>query len=208
MCVKLTQLPNLQHLNHNKWWFLLDKMSNTLQAWRLMSALRFPAYIPVQGLPFLTISTNQMQFKLKITNWFLPFSIRTQISTSTSSTISPWNFLQANELFSNGMILTIQIKKNFPSPKQTHKPQQPVLHAPCQKLITSPNSNLKKKRLKEFLLSSFNTNKEEKPPTSKSFWQYRRNSSLNFDIGKRLIQLLQFLSGSNSTGSAPNPKQS
>ncbi|KAL5545270.1 hypothetical protein UlMin_009054 [Ulmus minor] len=113
----------------------------------------------------------------------------------------------ADELFSNGKILPVQIKTNFPSPKQTHKPQEPVLRTPRRNPVTSPNSNPEKKRLKEFLSSSFDTDEDEKPPTSKSFWQFRRSSSLNFDTGKSLIRSLQFLSRSNSTGSAPNPKQ-
>ncbi|XP_022775547.1 uncharacterized protein LOC111317381 [Durio zibethinus] len=45
-------------------------------------------------------------------------------------------------------------------------------------------------------------------PASKYFWQFKRSSSLNCESTRRksLIRSLQFLSRSNSTGSAPNPK--
>ncbi|KAE8726066.1 hypothetical protein F3Y22_tig00007895pilonHSYRG00123 [Hibiscus syriacus] len=44
---------------------------------------------------------------------------------------------------------------------------------------------------------------------SKSFWQFKRSSSLNCEStrSKSLIRPLQFLARSNSTGSAPNPKE-
>ncbi|EXB80323.1 hypothetical protein L484_025179 [Morus notabilis] len=102
----------------------------------------------------------------------------------------------ADELFSNGKILPVQIKKT------------PAL--PPTASYRNSDSNINKKRLKEFLSTSLDTdNDDEKPPQSKSFWQFRRSSSLNFDTarGKSLIRSLQFLSRSNSTGSVPNPKQ-
>ncbi|KAL6954580.1 hypothetical protein U1Q18_045641 [Sarracenia purpurea var. burkii] len=63
------------------------------------------------------------------------------------------------------------------------------------------------KRLKEFLCSDFDA--DEAKPLPRSFWQFRRSSSLNCESGrsKSLIRSLQFLSRSNSTGSAPNQKQ-
>ncbi|XP_057481959.1 uncharacterized protein LOC130768865 [Actinidia eriantha] len=107
----------------------------------------------------------------------------------------------ADELFSNGKILPIQIKNK----KKPNHSQRPITKIP-----TSPNNplteDIKKKRLKEFLLSNF---EEESKPSPKSFWQFKRSTSLNFSDGQgeSVIRSLQFLSRSNSTGSGPNPKQ-
>ncbi|KAH7516510.1 uncharacterized protein LOC107429467 [Ziziphus jujuba] len=115
----------------------------------------------------------------------------------------------ADELFSNGKILPAQIKKsNFIASKNTHhqnEPPKPPVHHPSTEI-----NNTEKKRLKEFLSASFDAEEEEdEKPASKSFWQFRRSSSLNFDTarGKSLIKSLHFLSRSNSTGSAPSSKQ-
>ncbi|XAR52422.1 hypothetical protein NMG60_11020503 [Bertholletia excelsa] len=103
----------------------------------------------------------------------------------------------ADELFSNGKILPIEIKKRVSVTEET-RPRTST---------TQVNSN-EKKRLKEFLNSTYDAEEENKP-LSKSFWQFRRSSSLNCESGrsKSLIRSLQFLSRSNSTGSAPNTKQ-
>ncbi|XP_027099293.1 uncharacterized protein [Coffea arabica] len=51
---------------------------------------------------------------------------------------------------------------------------------------------------------------EEKKPSSGPFWQFQRSSSLNYDNRRNntLIRSLHFLSLSNCTSSAPNPKPS
>ncbi|XP_057478797.1 uncharacterized protein LOC130766117 [Actinidia eriantha] len=119
------------------------------------------------------------------------------ISKSFNHELSP-----ADELFSNGKILPIQIKNK----KKPNHSQQPITKIP-----TSPNNprteEIKKKRLKELLSSNFDD--EELKPSQKSFWQFKRSTSLNFGSGqsKSVIRSLQFLSRSNSTGSALNPKQ-
>ncbi|KAA8532690.1 hypothetical protein F0562_032723 [Nyssa sinensis] len=119
----------------------------------------------------------------------------------------------ADELFSNGKILPIEIKK-VTTTKEIHKFKSSPIFLPPQP--TKPamgnengNENTKKKRLKEYLSSSFDAEEEEEKPLSRSFWQFRRSSSLNWDSGrsKGLIRSFQFLSRSNSTGSVPNPKQ-
>lgn len=127
----------------------------------------------------------------------------------------------ADELFSNGRILPSQIKSNLIASRETHhhhqqhsQPPDPVHRSSSAGICTE-----KKKRLKEFLSSSFDgedDDDDQKPTatstttTTRSFWQFRRSSSLNYDSGrsgKGLIKSLQFLSRSNSTGSAPNAKQ-
>ncbi|KAL6188006.1 hypothetical protein ACLB2K_039401 [Fragaria x ananassa] len=115
----------------------------------------------------------------------------------------------ADELFSNGKILPVQIK---PKPNTNTTSSKEILFHPPQ----SATKNTEKKRLKEFLDDSNTedeaTENEEKPPIAKPSWQFRRSSSLNLDStttarGMNLIRSLHFLSRSNSTGSAPNPKQ-
>ncbi|XP_044492560.1 uncharacterized protein LOC123216227 [Mangifera indica] len=110
----------------------------------------------------------------------------------------------ADELFSNGKILPVEIKKK----KQVgHQPAQPP---PSSSPSPHPNQILAaKKRLKEYLSTSLddaNGDEEEydDKPVYKSFWQFKRSSSLNFDStrSKSLINSLHFLSRSNSTGSA------
>ncbi|KAM7484580.1 hypothetical protein LguiA_000589 [Lonicera macranthoides] len=114
------------------------------------------------------------------------------------------SFLQelssADELFSNGKILPTQIKKQTPT-KETHQSHQ-ILTINSD----NPNEDSKKKRLKEFL---FEEDQETEKPSSKSFWQFRRSSSLNCDNGQSngFIKSLQILSRSNSTGSALNQKE-
>ncbi|PPD87058.1 hypothetical protein GOBAR_DD16002 [Gossypium barbadense] len=60
-----------------------------------------------------------------------------------------------------------------------------------------------KKRLKEFL--SMSIDDADDKPAFKSLWQFKRSISLNSGT-KTLIRSLHFLSRSNSTGSASNPK--
>ncbi|GFS32853.1 hypothetical protein Acr_00g0025090 [Actinidia rufa] len=75
----------------------------------------------------------------------------------------------ADELFSNGKILPIQIKNK----KKPNHSQRPITKIP-----TSPNNPLteeiKKKGLKEFLSSNFD--EEESKPSPKSFWQFKRST--------------------------------
>ncbi|KAJ4828882.1 hypothetical protein Tsubulata_039852 [Turnera subulata] len=106
----------------------------------------------------------------------------------------------ADELFSNGKILPVQIKKQFvSSTKHSQQPKPATSHPPQISAETT-----EKKLLKEFLSMSIDA---EEKPASKSFWQFKRSSSLNSDSSrsKGLIRSLHFLSRSYSTGSAPNP---
>ncbi|KAI5677559.1 hypothetical protein M9H77_08509 [Catharanthus roseus] len=123
----------------------------------------------------------------------------------------------ADELFADGKILPVEVKKTNSCPIKQKPTRQSLESKPissCFRRSESPNEDTKKKSLKEFLLiNSDDAEEEEKKPqfssNSKPFWQFRRSSSLNFDSYKTnsLIRSLHFLSRSNSTGSAPNPKQ-
>ncbi|XP_009105050.1 uncharacterized protein LOC103830975 isoform X2 [Brassica rapa] len=88
----------------------------------------------------------------------------------------------ADELFSDGKILPVQIKKRPATEKKIMK---------LKDLLLNPESDF-----------------EDKAPKG-LFLQFKRSISLNYDKSrnsKGLIRSLQFLSRSNSTGSALNPK--
>ncbi|CAJ2630698.1 hypothetical protein L195_g005526 [Trifolium pratense] len=127
------------------------------------------------------------------------FSITNGLSQQLSS---------ADELFSNGKIVPMEIKKVISNGKIFPKKKS----SSADKFFEPLQKTTVKKRLKEFL-SDETDNEEERPSlsssSSKYFWKFKRSSSLNFDTTGRnsLIRSLQFLSRSNSTGSAPNPKQ-
>ncbi|KAL5748878.1 hypothetical protein ACOSP7_025921 [Xanthoceras sorbifolium] len=101
----------------------------------------------------------------------------------------------ADELFANGVILPAkvvpskQVQKSTPSPTVSSLPPLP----------RPSNENTKKDQVMVL-------NYEEKPP-SKSFWGFKRSSSLNCDVKKSLICSLPLLSRSNSTGSVSNNKR-
>ncbi|CAL1392566.1 unnamed protein product [Linum trigynum] len=139
-------------------------------------------------------------------------------------------FSSADELFSNGRILPVEIKKQPQQQTQTATgkeaipiPLPPPPLPPAQQTGQNDSSpqleSEKKKLLKEFLSMSLEGEHEEEqshnppPPAAvgaKSFWQFKRSNSVNCDdISCRsrggLIRSLHFLSRSNSTGSAPNP---
>ncbi|XVF53890.1 hypothetical protein PTKIN_Ptkin05aG0136000 [Pterospermum kingtungense] len=91
----------------------------------------------------------------------------------------------ADELFANGMILPVV-------PAYASLPQRPKL---CSSEDTKKESMGRHNDLQE-------------KPQSKSFWGFKRSTSLNCEIKKTLICSLPLLSRSNSTGSVPNPKRS
>ncbi|KAL2485079.1 hypothetical protein Adt_29835 [Abeliophyllum distichum] len=117
----------------------------------------------------------------------------------------------ADELFANGKILPVEVKKFEPT-QEIYQSEPTLILQPKPNPSTDSHTNVenanedtvsKKKTLIEFLSNTCDA--EEKPPT-KPFWQFRRSSSLNSDNG--LFRSLKFLSRSNSTGSTPNPKPS
>ena len=105
----------------------------------------------------------------------------------------------ADELFSNGIILPIKYPERTVPPRSVAS--LPPL--PCP----SPNESLKKESSKGITVSSCES--QEKLQSSKSFWPFKRSSSLNCDnVHKRsLMCSLPLLSRSNSTGSVPNSKR-
>ncbi|XWS75481.1 hypothetical protein CRYUN_Cryun01aG0092600 [Craigia yunnanensis] len=117
----------------------------------------------------------------------------------------------ADELFSNGKILPTEVKKKNVLPKQTDQ-SSPPLPLPRSNSIhedVNINENSKKESSKEKKITRDETGDEvDEKQSSKSFWGFKRSSSLNCGSGYgRSLCPLPLLSRSNSTGSAPNVKQ-
>ncbi|CAI9758398.1 unnamed protein product [Fraxinus pennsylvanica] len=112
----------------------------------------------------------------------------------------------ADELFFDGKILPIEIKKRLapaaPSKRaapQVSPPLPPPLPSPVYDHILKSSKSLKK----------ITTESDEKQNSSKSFWRFKRSTSLNCGSGyARTLCPLPILSRSNSTGSASNSKRS
>lgn len=106
----------------------------------------------------------------------------------------------ADQLFSNGIILPIKFQERTVAPRSAAS--LPPLPAPCI------NDGLKKESSKGIVISS-SESQEKLQSSSKSFWPFKRSSSLNCDnVNRRsLMCSLPLLSRSNSTGSEPNSKR-
>ncbi|KAI9088631.1 hypothetical protein K1719_029745 [Acacia pycnantha] len=119
----------------------------------------------------------------------------------------------ADELFSNGKIVPLQLHSVIRSPIQTHQSlRSSHLRSQSQSQPSSSSRCSGKKMLKEFLSEDTEEEEDEEEEevrvSFKSLWQFRRSSSLNCDTTTRergLIRSLQFLSRSNSTGSVLSP---
>lgn len=156
---------------------------------------------------------------------------------SISQSFSQGLLSSADELFANGKIIPAEVKKITavkPSDETASKEiyrSKPISScyrkdtafnfpaaataSATDNADTALNLDTKKKSLKELLsinpeTESDEETEEEKKPSSKPFWQFRRSSSLNLNSSRSstLIRSLHFLSRSNSTGSAPNPTAS
>lgn len=99
---------------------------------------------------------------------------------STSFDQQQWS--SADELFANGMLLpkTVTPKHDAIAPSLVSLPPRPKL---------SMADDARKDMV------------QKKPVSNKSFWGFKRSSSLNCDVKKGLICSLPLLSRSNSTGS-------
>lgn len=114
---------------------------------------------------------------------------------SFCSSVTDYESSLADELFADGMILPVHAHRHQHSPKVSLPP------LPCP----PPNSNKSSKR--EVMDTKVSDSGSPEKPPSKSFWGFKRSSSLNYDIKKSLICPLPLLSRSNSTGSSvPCPK--
>ena len=122
---------------------------------------------------------------------------------STSNTLE-FESSSADELFSNGVILPIQIQERTTTTrKHNHYVEPPHTKLPPRPCSPSVDK-VKKETIRELLDMSC---EHEKKPHCKSFWGFSRSKSLNCDTKKSLTCSLPPLSRCNSTGSVPNPKR-
>lgn len=98
----------------------------------------------------------------------------------------------ADELFSNGVILPIQIQNQPTTKKHTLGGEPPYIRFPPRP-CSSPVEKAKKHSTRE--------------PNSRSFWEFGRSTSLNCDRKKSLSSSSSSLPRSNSAGSATNPNR-
>ncbi|XP_049375127.1 uncharacterized protein LOC125840206 [Solanum verrucosum] len=114
----------------------------------------------------------------------------------------------ADELFFDGKILPIEIKRRISSipPRKTEQQQQlPPPHPlpPCNTSGKTSNNEYAIQNNKTGVLESSD---EKQNPNSKSFWRFKRSSSCGSGYARTLCPL-PLLSRSNSTGSSPSVKR-
>ncbi|XWS30725.1 hypothetical protein CRYUN_Cryun23aG0013000 [Craigia yunnanensis] len=137
---------------------------------------------------------SSMQPLLESTSLPLKSGIDFQFDVPINNIDQECYFSLADELFSNGKILPVQIRKKISPPKQEERP------APEKPLPPARNATSK-----DIKVASKEANDQNQ--SSKSFWQFKRSSSLNFVGGyKRRLCSSTLLSRSSSTGSAPKVK--
>ncbi|KAH1215494.1 hypothetical protein GmHk_13G036620 [Glycine max] len=122
----------------------------------------------------------------------------------------------ADELFSHGVLLPTQIKKNNinnnnallkPKSQLAPPPPQPQLPPPSKAICDSASSTTKKSSKKESHKDGKELNDEvNEKQSSKSFWRFKRSSSCGSGYGSSLCPL-PLLSRSNSTGSSPSVRR-
>ncbi|KAJ8550063.1 hypothetical protein K7X08_033770 [Anisodus acutangulus] len=113
----------------------------------------------------------------------------------------------ADELFFDGKILPIEIKRRLSSTqlKKTEQQLPPPHPMPTCKNSTNTSNTCDKMSI-ENKRGVLETSDEKQ--NSKSFWRFKRSSSLNCGSGyARTLCPLPLLSRSNSTGSTPSVKQ-
>ncbi|KAH0696483.1 hypothetical protein KY290_013854 [Solanum tuberosum] len=114
----------------------------------------------------------------------------------------------ADELFFDGKILPIEIKRRISSipPRKTEQQQLlPPPHPlpPCNTSGKTLNNEYAIQNNKTGVLESSD---EKQNPNSKSFWRFKRSSSCGSGYARTLCPL-PLLSRSNSTGSSPSVKR-
>ncbi|KAG4999274.1 uncharacterized protein LOC114423890 [Glycine soja] len=116
---------------------------------------------------------------------------------STSRRSLEFESSSADELFSNGVIVPIQMQKK----RNTTRKHTLYGEAPYTRLPPLPSSvdKIKKESTREVL--------HDKKTYSTSFWGFSRSKSLSCDTKKSLMCYSPPLSRSNSAGSVPQPKR-
>lgn len=115
----------------------------------------------------------------------------------------------ADELFFDGKILPIEIKRRISSapPRRTEQPLPPPPPLPPCKNSSNTSKTSNNEDEIENKTGGVLESSDEKQ-NSKSFWRFKRSSSLNCGSGyARTLCPLPLLSRSNSTGSSPSVKR-
>ncbi|RDX89375.1 hypothetical protein CR513_28905, partial [Mucuna pruriens] len=111
----------------------------------------------------------------------------------------------ADELFSNGVILPIQMQqKRNTTRKHTLYGEAPYMRLPPLPCPPSVDK-MKKESIRQVV--DVNASYCDKKTHSTSFWGFSRSKSLSCDAKKSLMCYSPPLSRSNSTGSVPHPKR-
>ncbi|MCD7453012.1 hypothetical protein HAX54_019269 [Datura stramonium] len=119
----------------------------------------------------------------------------------------------ADELFFDGKILPIEIKRRISSapPRKTEQPLPPTHPpSPCKNSNTGNTLHCGKTSNTEDAIENKTgvLESSDEKQNSKSFWRFKRSSSLNCGSGyARTLCPLPLLSRSNSTGSTPSVKR-
>ncbi|XP_022133535.1 uncharacterized protein LOC111006095 [Momordica charantia] len=114
----------------------------------------------------------------------------------------------ADEIFSHGRILPLEIKKKPEDPPVLidQSSSAPAPLARTRSLDADVEKCLKKDRSSKEIKAANSDSEEKQSSNSKSFWRFKRSSSCGSGYTHSLCPL-PLLSRSNSTGSAPNIKR-
>ncbi|ESQ30645.1 hypothetical protein EUTSA_v10012350mg [Eutrema salsugineum] len=121
-----------------------------------------------------------------------------------SNNFDPGDSSPADEIFADGMILPFHVTAASTAPKRLYKYELPPITSSLSPSPLPPQPLPTKHIEKE--TSGANSDSEAEK-SSKSFWSFKRSSSLNCDIKKSLICSFPRLTRSNSTGSVTNSKR-
>ena len=139
------------------------------------------------GVP-IELNMSETESSLLGSNSDFEFSISSSFEHESCS---------ADEIFSNGVLLPIHVKEKFVVEKEIHSLKPP----PIALLPPLPRENSSKKEV-----IVINSDSEQKH-VSKSFWGFKKSTSLNSNSKRSLLSSLPLLSRSNSTSSVPSPRQ-
>lgn len=125
-----------------------------------------------------------------------------------SNNFDPGDSSPADEIFSDGMILPFHVTPASTAPKRLYKYELPPITSSLSPSPLPPQPLPAKHTEKETSGRASGANSDsEAEKSSKSFWSFKRSSSLNCDIKKSLICSFPRLARSNSTGSVTNSKR-
>ncbi|KAL1201548.1 hypothetical protein V5N11_017234 [Cardamine amara subsp. amara] len=125
-----------------------------------------------------------------------------------SNNFDPGDSSPADEIFADGMILPFHGTAASTMPKRLYKYELPPITSSLSPSPLPPQPLPAKHSEKETNGRGSGANSDsEAEKSSKSFWSFKRSSSLNCDIKKSLMCSFPRLTRSNSTGSVTNSKR-